>query len=289
MSFARHQTFYLRAGWLAKAIDELSAEVVDYGPFSGNDAPVRLGIGKNMVQSLRFWVQATWIAETKSKRLVLTKFGEAVKQFDPFFEMDLTWWIIHYHLATQKEEATSWYYLFNEFPDSEFTRLSFIEGLTNYAEPAASESSYQKDYDCIIASYVESDSTGSPEDNTDCPLRRLGLLRQQRRQVTRKSSPSIDIPAEVLHLAIKNTLSVSTQNALALNISDLLKARNIGPVFNLSVDAIYRYLDQLQERGWLRFSRTAGLDSVILEDYDPWVLVDAAYREKGRGVTTVEA
>ena len=52
---------------------------------------------------------------------------------------------------------------------------------------------------------------------------------------------------------------------------------------------IYRYLDQLQEKGWVRFSRTAGLDSVLVEKVDEWKLIEATYQGMGKGVNAVEA
>ncbi|MDF2212363.1 DUF4007 family protein [Arthrospira platensis NCB002] len=53
--FARHETFHPRFGWLKKGF-ELANK--DAGIFWAEDAPVRLGVGKNMVRSLRYWCQA---------------------------------------------------------------------------------------------------------------------------------------------------------------------------------------------------------------------------------------
>lgn len=282
MSFARHQTFYLRAGWLAKALDELTNEEK---PFAGTQAPVRLGIGRNMVQSLRFWVQASWIAEAESRTLVITRFGQLVKEHDPYLEDELTWWLIHYYIVTREEDATSWYFLFNILDKKEFTRLSYIEALKKYGGASVSESSYQKDYDCILASYLDSAKEGSPEDNISCPLSKLGLLRQKRHQIIHKSNPNKAIPLEVLYLVIKTALQNEGSISSQINVDDLQNPANIGTVFNLSVDAIYGYLDLMQERGWITFSRTAGLNSVTVRDLDPWELLENAYESalKGKG------
>jgi len=50
--FSGHQTFAFRYGWLEKGvrgIDECATL------FSEDDALVRLGVGKNMVSSIRHW------------------------------------------------------------------------------------------------------------------------------------------------------------------------------------------------------------------------------------------
>lgn len=53
--FARHETFHPRFGWLKKGFD---AALLDSGIFLRDDAPVRLGVGKNMARSIRYWCNA---------------------------------------------------------------------------------------------------------------------------------------------------------------------------------------------------------------------------------------
>lgn len=59
IGLGRHQTFHLRAGWLAKALRSLrdDAEALS-GPESHHD----LGVGKNMLEAIRFWVVAADLA-----------------------------------------------------------------------------------------------------------------------------------------------------------------------------------------------------------------------------------
>ena len=45
--FARHETFHPRYGWFRKAYAHVAA---DPRAFFGDDAPVRFGVGKNMVR-----------------------------------------------------------------------------------------------------------------------------------------------------------------------------------------------------------------------------------------------
>jgi hypothetical protein len=52
MAYARHETFYIRDGWLRKGLKLVEKKGFDF--FNSNDAPEELGIGKNMVQSLKF-------------------------------------------------------------------------------------------------------------------------------------------------------------------------------------------------------------------------------------------
>ena len=62
MRFARHETFHLREGWLTKGLRKVIAEGLP-DIFLRKDAIEHLGIGSNMVRSLRFWMQATGVYE----------------------------------------------------------------------------------------------------------------------------------------------------------------------------------------------------------------------------------
>lgn len=288
MSFARHQTFYLRSGWLAKAIELLPG---DPKLFSGSDAPIKLGIGKNMVQSLRFWVVATGLASSGNNGISLTNFGKMVLEHDPYFELDLTWWLIHYHLVTNKDESTSWYFIFNQIPLKEIDRNTFVEIILKTFDNNISVSTLHKDFDCIVSTYVPSEKNqGTPEDNIICPLTRLGLLKSIKFQGVLKSTPAKKLPLEVLYLAIKNASSTTNRLIAQRNISDLLDEQgNIGKVFNLPIDVIYNYLDMLQERGLIQYSRKYDVESITIIDEDPWKLIETAYRYHKKGVFINEA
>lgn len=290
MSYARHQTFHIRSGWLAKALEELDK---DSRLFSKKDALIRLGIGKNMVQSLRFWVEAVGLFEQKpiselngKQGMALTKFGNIVKKYDPYFELDITWWIIHYNIVKDENLATSWYYLFNIYPRNEFDQFSFIDKISTYTDNAVNKSSYKKDFDCIISTYVKDNTVlDVPEDNIVCPLTELDLIKSKG-NIYCKTSPSRQIPLEVLFLVMKEASSGN----IFINISNLENdVCNIGKVFNLSLDKIYFYLDLMQENGWLRFSKTAGIDSVVLSDIDAWQLITNIYKTINKGAAVNEA
>lgn len=69
LSFSGHETFTLRHGWLTKAVDAIET---NDGAFNSDDALVELGVGKNMVRSIR---TGLWRLVYLPKRQVL---GEQV-------------------------------------------------------------------------------------------------------------------------------------------------------------------------------------------------------------------
>jgi hypothetical protein len=58
--FGGHEKFVFRDGWLKKGVDAVSDEP---GIFSDNRALVMLGVGKNMVRSIRHWCLATNVCQ----------------------------------------------------------------------------------------------------------------------------------------------------------------------------------------------------------------------------------
>lgn len=58
-SFARHETFHPRYGWMRKAY--LAAE--HPRTFLDPDATTKLGVGKNMVRAIRYWGLAYKVIE----------------------------------------------------------------------------------------------------------------------------------------------------------------------------------------------------------------------------------
>ena len=75
--FSGHQTFVFRHGWLEKGVD-----LVRRNPrgFLEEDAIVELGVGKNMVESIKYWCMQTGLLEdgATSGDLQLTSFAEFI-------------------------------------------------------------------------------------------------------------------------------------------------------------------------------------------------------------------
>src|SRR5687768_881598 len=123
--FSGHDTFPCRYAWLPKAY---SAVKTSTSAFADEElAMINLGLGKNMVRSLRFWMQATSVVAPHPKGgYKTTSFGDAVLNpksgFDPFLEDIRTLWLIHWNLSTQAEGPIfAWDFLLNSWPHPELS------------------------------------------------------------------------------------------------------------------------------------------------------------------------
>ena len=122
-SFGRHESFPLRFGWITKGLRALAANP---NVFGRQDATVILGVGKNMVAAIKYWLQATGLAESSGRDLAPTKLADVAfgEHGDPYLEDDATIWLLHWLLATTPTRATAIYWFFNHFHKPTFTSLA---------------------------------------------------------------------------------------------------------------------------------------------------------------------
>ena len=291
MKFRAHDTFFIRKGWLSKGLRNV---VVNSDVFVTKDKDRNpmdvLGIGSNMVKALRYWLQAVGLTAEPSKGQrvqSLTVLGELVYQYDPYIEEMGTLWLLQYQLAKNKDEATAWYYFFNEFNMSEFTREDFVKALQNYivmAQEQAAIRSLNDDFSCIISTYVSRGKTAktSPENNIDCPFGELGLvdvLSKNGTNITyKKNIPSAEAINPWVALAV---IYAQAKGNTEVSLSTLLSSPcNIGRTFNLDSITMIEVLHHAERTGLLRIVRTAGLDYIKLEDgYDFSSCVEKYYEE----------
>ena len=99
--FSGHESFPCKSLWLKKGYDF----VAEGNDFNSPEAVIGLGVGKNMVASIRFWLKAFGITDNDE----LTEFGHYLfddsKGKDKYLEDIGTLWLLHFNLLFL-EEAT---------------------------------------------------------------------------------------------------------------------------------------------------------------------------------------
>ena len=274
MKFRAHDTFFLRKGWLYKGIKNVVNDPAVFMGVNGNPMDI-LGIGANMVKALRYWLQAVGLtAEPASgkRTQTLTSFGEIVYEHDRYIEEMGTLWLLHYKLASNADDATAWYYFFNEFKLTEFSRDDFVMQLNSYIrlnDNEVSERSLEDDFNCIISTYVPRMKSNpekvKPESNIDCPLGELGLIDiiSKKDRLYKKCTPKKD----TLHPLV--LLAVILDNANGENeikISSIQNDKNnAGKIFNLDIITLVNLLGKIEHLGYIKVIRTAGLDIIRIE------------------------
>lgn len=141
-SFARHETFHPRYSWFRKAYIHT---VEDSTIFNSEDAPVRIGVGKNMVRAIRFWGTAAKLitampqdsvkhtTSRQASEYACTRKGWAlfgVDGWDPYMEDPGTLWLLHWFMLSPQTKLPVWWLTFNEFEAVEFAETDLVSAVS---------------------------------------------------------------------------------------------------------------------------------------------------------------
>ena len=180
VSFGRNESFPLRFGWIAKGLKALNDNP---RIFNREDATVILGVGKNMVASIRYWLQATGVAVRNGKTNALepTPMGQVAfgDGGDPYLEDEGTIWLLHWLLATNPDHATAIYWFFNHFHKPRFTGVEVATALTDFVRHEVSSkvaaTTLKRDAQLVLRMYSRTmgGTRMTLEDALDSPLAML--------------------------------------------------------------------------------------------------------------------
>ena len=186
LRFAGHETFACRATWLHKGLNFVKNK--GNTAFTQPEAVVELGVGKNMVLAIRYWINAFQLINgegnlTPLSRLIIENAdGPAI---DPFLESNDSLWLLHLSLL-QGEYGSMYPFFFREFFKRKSSR-TFTEGevLRNLAtwiheseKKPPSANSLKSDLRVLIDNYCLKVNTKGSEESMTNLLTDLGLIQK---------------------------------------------------------------------------------------------------------------
>ncbi len=267
--FARHETFHIRFGWLKKGFDAASQ---DPEIFLKEDAPVRLGVGKNMVRSIRYWCLAFKVLEERAtlRGVHPTEFGQQLLSdggWDEFLESPASLWLLHWNLLKPTCLATAWHFFFNSFRPIEFSTDDIHAALSDYRNDFSTkiaDSSLKKDLNCIVRMYVEQEAKATAnEDSLDCPFTALGILQTagEANRFTFRIGAKSTLAPEIIVAACLEFAAWAGASQRTIALSRLaFDLDSPGLVFKLTENAIATAIEEVA-RSWstIQLRETAGL------------------------------
>jgi len=255
VAFGRHESFALRYGWLTKGFQ---AFLDNQNIFSEDEAIVKLGVGKNMVHAIRYWMQATQIIKRTSQGLEAQEIGELIFSedgYDPYLEDEATIWLLHWLLASNPNHATAWYWFFNKFHKPEFNGQELSSSLIDFAreniQSKFSATTVKNDALVVLRMYSQSKGIGRTpiEEALDSPLSLLGLVSQNSGGRSYLSVPAEreTLPLGIIAFALAQIFNASSQNQLP--IEELMYGKSgmpaLGAVFRLTENSLLLKLEKL--------------------------------------------
>jgi hypothetical protein len=271
-------------------------------------AMVDLGVGKNMVRSIRFWALAAGVAEsTKSGECVLTKFGRALlgpKGHDRFLEDVRTLWLIHWKLSSSIENPLlAWDYLLNRWLEPELVPSAVskvlqreIDSVSDKVSPATLE----QHLTAFFHSYVPTRGRKGEvqEDNLDCPLVELDfIVKVGDREIERSSGKrepiytyrreeKPDVTPEVFLYCLNDFWDRRHRSEATISLRDVAHGHGSpGQIFKLPEEDIRQRLEGLEQEthGFLTYMESASLQRVRRQgERDTLDLLKAVYSTECR-------
>lgn len=285
-----HETFACRYAWLPKAAHEICGNPQLF--VDEKQAMVDLGVGKNMVRSIRFWSQAASVIRPLDKRrgFELTKLGAEVfgdRGLDRFLEDSCTLWLIHWNLSTNIENPLlAWDYLLNR-PDPEIIPSLVIAELEKAAaklDDKLSSATVKQHFEVFLHTYVPTRGRKGEvqEDNLDCPLVELDLLSKVGdREIDPASGgrepiyafrrdPKPEITQELFSYCLHDFWTKRHTKEKTLPFSAVAHGHGSpGQVFQMSEDEVRSRLEDLADKkgAWLRYVESANLRQLRRDDW----------------------
>jgi hypothetical protein len=266
MKFSGHETFSCRATWLKKGLDLImEGGMIDPSKFTQPGAATTLGVGRNMVSSIRYWLSAFGLIDEGIHGDLVVDYTiesfiyqreEDDEALDPFLEDPLTLWLLHYKLVTTKY-ATIYNFFFLHFiprkSNDSFSEQEFLLALKSFirssGELVPSLNTLESDFKVLLDMYALKPFKSTEIDDTALNiLQPLELLSRQRLNKEKMVFYSLnraslaDIPRELIGMLI-------IEHFKKLNVksrSSELLLEEIGRAFCFSREPFYELLTALE-------------------------------------------
>lgn len=281
-TFSGHDSFQCRQLWLKKGYDY----VLDGKNFNDEDAVVKLGVGKNMVSSIRFWLKAFNIIDNKD---IPTEFGTRLfdneNGYDPFLEDEASFWLLHYQLV-KNGFASIYSIVFNEFRKEKlfFNKETFVHYVKRIGESNSdlnfNENTVAKDFIVFANLYKNDPESKDVEDSFSGILSEIELLKTTGRgkdeQFYIENTERDNLPESVVLYTILDNSTYG--NSIGLNSLEF-NINSPGSVFALNRSGLMNKISEIiSEFKEITFTDQAGIKELQFKNkVEAFTVLDKYY------------
>jgi uncharacterized protein DUF4007 len=180
--FSGHESFACRYGWLPKLHEAVTTDPTIFSSDEG--AILALGLGRNMVKSIRFWGEAFGLTRAVGGEVRATAFASRLLDqdggSDPYLETPGSLWRLHWMLTTHGGLG-AWAAVFLDMHDPEIARERLVAVVRARAAQVRGPITVQTantHVDMLIRTYAPAhEPEAVAEDALGSPFQELRLLR----------------------------------------------------------------------------------------------------------------
>lgn len=288
----KHGSFYMRSGWGTKIIRAIEEDDTIFTPNNEQQAIDNIGLGRIMIKALRYWSDAMGLtSEEKGRdgiRLVPKVLYERIRDNDLYFQKQGSLLLLHRNLALNKENATAWYWLFNEMNSTVFTKESFVEGFHTYLavnEMKIKKEAVDKEFLCLKNTYIgdnKFDKNRIMDEDTYPFLAPLKILKLKDKNTYEKRVLSNkEIAVEILIYAIAKDNYEDSQNGNQINIDKLMEEKKqVGKYFTMKYSNMLDLLIEAENKKYINLNNNFGNRFIEFNGYDYDSLINKYYMDK---------
>ena len=178
-TFSGHESFPCKTLWLKKGYDF----VVQGRDFNRPEAVIYLGVGKNMVASIRYWLRVFGLSEGDQPTWLGNYLFDDANGKDKYIEDLATLWLLHFHLVFN-QFATLYHTVFcgyqkghTQFDRDQIATYVKLEMIEADKQSTYNENTVRKDIAVLMQNYALPRKAQSNEDFSSM-LIDLDLIRQ---------------------------------------------------------------------------------------------------------------
>lgn len=274
--FSGHESFQCKSLWLKKGYDFL----LNGYRFSEPDSVALLGVGKNMVSSIRFWMKAFGLIQDDQPTDICTYLFDSIVGKDQYVQDINTLWLLHF-LIVHTKEASLYNLLFIEFQreKKDFSKKEiqdFIKRKCAVPEQknVYNENTVRKDIGVLIKNYVSPADLKSIEDFSSILLELNLLVRGNDTDSFKFRVAAVnEIVPEIILFALKymanGDKTVSFDKLLELSLT-----------FCMPVLSLIHSIQQAEKKypSIIAYTDNSGVKNVqFISDFDPLNLLTNYY------------
>lgn len=292
MVINKHGSFYMRSGWGTKIIDAVSGYPEIFSPSNEQVAIDQIGLGRIMIKSLRYWAGAMGLCmEEKGSsgiKLCPTEEFEAIKKYDKYFQQNESLLLMHRNLAKNVDNATAWYWFFNEWKGEEIDKETFVSSFHPYLSingMSVKQKAVEKEFNCLKSTYLTEKSFDLQtimDEDTYPFLGPLHLLQKDGKKIKKRHLSKKDISSELLIYAIAKD-NVEDGFIVKKQISIDKLAEDNGQVcryFSLNYSKLIEILIEAENKGYIRLYNNFGNRFIEFFNVDSKKLIERLYESR---------
>lgn len=269
MTINKHGSFYIRNGWPTKILTAVRENPNIFSPNNELLAVDSIGMGRVMIKALRYWAKVMGLVnEVNQQGLTCIETPLFIELYnnDIYFQDKGSLWLLHRELTTNKEDATAWYWAFNEYDKSSFTKNDFVSAFHAYIIKNGATNNVtavEKEFDCFKNTYASDgiyDVQKVIEENTVPFFSPLSLIKYKGNGIYEKQKlNNKNIPIEIFYYCILKDNEYYLENNRQIGLEKLLEEPcQVCKYLNISYATLIEMLQILENQGKVKLFNNFG-------------------------------